>query len=420
MPSSRYPDSTSPQPSTPTLRIAVVVSHLPRNDNGGAERQAERAALELARRGHDVSMFVRGRAARCYQRDGISIVERPELRLSRASYASVSALRFSWDVAYGVAAVARTRGRFDAVLTYHTFDAGFVGTAASLATHTPQVLWIRSEQEYRSTHLARGRLLAPLVWLASQTILVQTPTIAAEFSLAASRLLPPCLATRVKRKVQVMANGLDVPNNTSPPAGTRDILFVGRLHRWKGLEYVIQALPMIPSASLTIVGEGPDRPRLERLAAGQPVTFVGPKSHDELANYYRRADLLVLASTFGEGLPNVVLEAMASGRPVVATRTAGVVDVVRDGINGVLVEPGDASALAGALGSLLADSRCLLQLGAGARETAGGYTWDVIIPRLAAVLLAASTSRQRWPGLLRRRLVRPDLRRSGKQRGAVP
>jgi len=94
----------------------------------------------------------------------------------------------------------------------------------------------------------------------------------------------------------------------------------------------------------------------------------------------------VLASSRGEGLPNVLLEAMAYARPVIATPIAGVRDLVRDGENGLLIPPGDPTALASALRRLQGDRQLAGRLGAAGRATAEGFGWDAARARLEPLL----------------------------------
>ena len=374
----------------------MVVAHLPATNNGGTERQAARGAEELAKRGHDVWMFVRGRSSRVYRSGEVWVVERPELRVAGAAYARNPALRLAWDIASGIRGMVSAGVRFDVVLSYHTLDAGLLGAAASLATRTPHVLWVRSQVEYRGDPRPRGRGLAPAVWLRSRLIFLQTATMVASFASTVRSQVPPAVAAGILRKVRVMPNGLSLPAEVSPPSPERQLLFVGRLERGKGLDDLIEALPLVPNACLTVVGDGVDRAQAEALAAGRPVRFLGWKSQAELAEQYRCASVVVLPSSLVEGLPNVVLEAMAFGRPVVATRTGGVLDVVQGGVNGALVEPGRPAELAAAIGSLLSDGDRLRTLGLAARRTATSYAWGTVVPHLEAALSAVRDGRD-WP-----------------------
>ena len=162
----------------------------------------------------------------------------------------------------------------------------------------------------------------------------------------------------------------------APPAraGLR-LLFVGRLAAIKGLRVLIEALSRARAGggdggaiTLDLVGDGPDRAALE--AAARPldgaVRFLGYRSQAGVAAALAEADALVLPS-FAEGLPVVLMEAMASRRPVIATRVGGVGELVEDGVSGLLVEAGDAAGLAGAIAALAADPARRAGMGAAGR-----------------------------------------------------
>ena len=148
------------------------------------------------------------------------------------------------------------------------------------------------------------------------------------------------------------------PDKAVPKArdGGLDMVFVGRLAPVKGLRVLLGAMQALrescPGLTLTIVGDGEDRAHLEALAAplGEAVRFLGYRSQ---AGVVAAADALVLPS-FAEGLPVVLMEALAAGKPVIATRVAGVAELVEDGVSGHIVAPGDGVALAGAIRTLAA------------------------------------------------------------------
>jgi glycosyltransferase involved in cell wall biosynthesis len=150
----------------------------------------------------------------------------------------------------------------------------------------------------------------------------------------------------------------------------------------------------VPGARFLIVGDGPERAMLERHAASagiaQHVSFVGRKDNrTELPAYYAAADVFAF-HTLHEGMGIVLLEALASGCPVVTTAAGGTVDIVRDGDSGLLVPPGDANAFAGAVIRLLRDSTLRAALRARARRTAETeFDWDVVAGRYLDVFEAA-------------------------------
>lgn len=143
--------------------------------------------------------------------------------------------------------------------------------------------------------------------------------------------------------------------------GTR-ALFVGRLAGVKGIPVLFQAMQGLihdlPDFRLTLIGDGPERVALQAMARdmglSRHVDFVGYKSQDEVAQALTQQDVLVLPS-FAEGVPVVLMEAMAAQLPVVTTQIAGVPELVQDGVSGRLVPPGDAVALQAALAEVLAD-----------------------------------------------------------------
>lgn len=148
---------------------------------------------------------------------------------------------------------------------------------------------------------------------------------------------------------------------------------VGRLVPWKQVNGLLEALTEVPELGLVVVGDGPERPRLERrareLGVQDRVYFAGRRPKKEALGLMAACDLFVLNSAY-EGLPHVVLEAMALGLPVVATAAGGTPEVVRDGETGVLV-PGQYGTLGASLSALARDPALRRRLGRAARQWIG-------------------------------------------------
>jgi rhamnosyl/mannosyltransferase len=169
------------------------------------------------------------------------------------------------------------------------------------------------------------------------------------------------------------------------------ILFVGRLIYYKGADVLVRAMADV-DAELVLIGNGPLREDLERLAASlgiaERVHFVEPVGDDDLAAWYHAADVFCLPSIArSEAFGLVQLEAHAAGTPVVSTTlTTGVPFVNENGVTGLTVPPGDAEALASALGTLVADESLRARLGAqAARRAHEEFTISRMVERTLAV-----------------------------------
>jgi glycogen(starch) synthase len=172
--------------------------------------------------------------------------------------------------------------------------------------------------------------------------------------------------------------------------GKPRVLFVGRLAPQKGVRTLVAAASLLkhPSAQVLLVGDGPERPALEReaerIGVGDRLRFLGFVAHERLPAAMAHADVLVLPSVYEE-LGTVLLEAMWAGLPIVASRIGGIPDVIEDGVNGLLVPPCDPEALARAIDRVLADRPLAYQLSEEAQARAKDYDWEVLAGRVLQV-----------------------------------
>lgn len=162
-------------------------------------------------------------------------------------------------------------------------------------------------------------------------------------------------------------------NGTSPPKRKR-ILYVGRLVTEKGICTLIEAFrTQTTAAELVLAGEGPLLPKLRQYVStnglSHKVKFLGYVPSSSLRSVLLESSLLVMPSTWQEPLGLVLLEAMACGVPVVASAVGGAPEVVADGVNGYLVPPGDADALAGAIDRVLGDAASYREMRENVRRT---------------------------------------------------
>ena len=177
-------------------------------------------------------------------------------------------------------------------------------------------------------------------------------------------------------KMKIVHCGVDPARygrGDQPPG--QHLVFVGRLAAVKGVAVLLRSIADLgadhPDLRLTLIGDGPERAGLETLShdlgLDAQVTFAGAKTQAEVAETLKTADIFVLPS-FAEGVPVVLMEAMASRLPVITTRIAGIPELVEDGRSGLLVPPGNQGALTDAIAKLLADPDARTAMGEAGRH----------------------------------------------------
>ena len=191
--------------------------------------------------------------------------------------------------------------------------------------------------------------------------------------------------------IEVIPNAIDLSVFTPPLQQNRNgipcLLFVGRFNAFKNVEKLVDAVANlkelgIEDFELQLVGEGERRPVVERAAVTKGLTrqvqFLGWIDREQLVERYRQADIFVTATTW-EGMPNTVLEGMACGLPVVATRASGLEELIRDGVNGYLVDINDTQALANRIAMLLNNPHERQRMGKESRKIAEReFAWEFI------------------------------------------
>lgn len=181
------------------------------------------------------------------------------------------------------------------------------------------------------------------------------------FMISPSRYLADVVAQEnLGVPIKHIYNGIEL-SAEQPLSSLHNILYVGRLEQVKGVEVLLRAIvaiiKRIPDAHLRIVGDGPDRPRLEALThtlgIEKSVTFCGWLKGESVGDEYAATSLLVIPSLWPENQPTVAMEALAVGRPIIGSRVGGIPELIQNGKTGAIVEPGDIEALAAATISLL-------------------------------------------------------------------
>jgi glycosyltransferase involved in cell wall biosynthesis len=194
-------------------------------------------------------------------------------------------------------------------------------------------------------------------------------------------------------RITVIYNAMRAENNGVVPASVAAlprprIVSVGRLVPWKHMEGVIDAVKDIPDVSLAIVGDGPSRERIARRiqeTAPERMLLTGALSHSDTLATIQQADIFVLNSTY-EGLSHLLIEALALGKPIIATDVGGNPELITGEVNGLLIPSRDTSALQAAIMRLLVDAPLRTRLAEAAKESSVRFSMESMIMRTAASL----------------------------------
>lgn len=196
---------------------------------------------------------------------------------------------------------------------------------------------------------------------------------------------------------RIIPNGIDLQRFSDKVApiekyrdGKLNILFVGRLEKRKGFKYLLGAYGRVkkgfPQCRLIVVSP-PGRlcKKYEKIAERRnlkDVVFAGYVSDEDLPRYYNTADIFCAPATGWESFGMVLLEAMATGKPIVATDIPGYAGLISQGVEGLLVKPSDEKALAGAILTLLKDKPMREKMGESGKKKAQDYSWDVVAQKV--------------------------------------
>ena len=334
---------------TPLRILMVLESPFPMTGGGGAESQVRTLGRELRRRGHRVSVltprFVDGPPRHVERAEGLPIgrIAYPAVRGIGSVVLWLRLVAFLW----------RKRRRYDAIHVHIAHYIGAVSCAMGRLLGLPTIVKFTGQWELESGLLAPdasvgARLFKPLLALASAYQAISW-RIGSE---VVARGLPQRLVVHLPNAVDM--SRFEVVRAARVIGDPLRCVYVGRLQKHKGLDTLLQAwqraFPQAGRARLQLVGTGADEAKLRVLGAelgiANQLQFLGHRR--DIESVLGDADLAVLPSLI-EGLSNALLEFMASGLAVVASRVSGSEDLIVDGRNGWLFEVGDVGGLAAAL-----------------------------------------------------------------------
>ena len=374
----------------------LIVSGIWPPDVGGPASHAPDVADFLRARGHEVEVVTTADApppARPYQVRAVPRRHRPGIRHYR-----------------GAALVHHRARAADVVYTTGMFGRSALGATVA---RTPYVVKLTADPAFERSRRrgfvegdvddfqgGRGGAAVALLRFARDLELRH----AAHVFTPSSYLRELALAWGVRPdKVSVLPN----PAPRIPPLPDRDELrrafglngatlaFAGRLTTQKSLGHALEAVAAAPGVELVIAGEGPDRGPLEQraraLGIADRVRFLDAQPRERIVELFRAADATILSSSW-ENFPHTVVEALAVGTPVLAMEAGGVAEVVHDGVNGLLVAPGDTAALSEAVRRYFQEDGLRQQLRTVAASSVAAYAPDRVFGELEATLARVARS----------------------------
>lgn len=362
------------------MRVAFLTGIWP-PDVGGPATHGPDFSRFLTARGHQVRVVTMGDGEPAERPCAVDVVSR----------------RWPFPVRYGLVALLGARAARDADVLYASSTLG-AAAVASLLARRPLVAKLTSDPAYeraRRYGVFSGDSVA-FQAAASRPVRVLKALRNASLRRARAIVVPSAFLAGIaarwgldEARIQVLTNPAPPPRTVDPeplPPGT--FVFVGRLTEAKDLPNAFAAVERVPAARLVVVGDGPDRAELERLA-GERVEFRGSLPRDEALRVVAGAEAALLSSAW-ENLPHSAVEALSVGVPVVATAVGGVPEVVHDGENGLLVAPGRPDELAAAIRRVLEEPGLRRRLAAGAKPSVEAISSEAIYSRLEAVLAEAA------------------------------
>jgi len=365
------------------VRTLIVTGIWP-PDVGGPASHAPEAAAALRARGHEVAVLTTASSPPAPEPYPVHWVSRrlpPGIR-HLAVAARVARLSARADVVYATSMVGRSAFASRAPLVVKVagdpaFERArrrglYAGVLADFQTAEAGAP-VRLLRLWRTLTLRRARrLLTPSVFL--RDVVVSWGIDSSRVSVLPNPAPPlPALPPRDELRRSL---GVDGPV----------LAFAGRLTPAKALELAFVAAELADGVTLLVAGDGELRAELER-RAGPSVRFLGPLARARVLELLAAADAVLLSSSW-ENFPHVLVEALAAGTPVIATRVGGVPEIVEDGVNGLLVEPNDAAALAAAIRRFFGDDELRGLLRANAASSVERFSPDAVFDELDRTLRA--------------------------------
>jgi len=343
------------------MKIGIIETGLPPHQVGGAELQAWELARRLRKKKHELFLFTRQleRTEKYQEKEGIKIFRTLPMKRPLGIVSYILGLFLL---------VFKQRNELDVLLCFRAWPNGVVGLLAHIFLGLPVCITIRGGDWYFVEPYWWGKIIYKLLFNNKLLITVQTNKIRDEIINVYPHISPV-----------VVPNGVKINGNGIPEG--KSVLFVGNLHQRKGVHVLFKAISELKDYPCVIVGDGPERHYLEEMAESLNVRFLGRAVSEDINRLMiKHGKVFVLPAVSGEGLPNVLLEAMAIGIPVIATDIAGISDLLENGKAGRIIAPDDPDALAEAIQEMWEDDELRKKMAESGRDTAEKYSWDNVTP----------------------------------------
>lgn len=355
------------------MRIALLVMMFPPENLGGTEIASYNIAKHLVQSNHEVHVITSSDP-------GIPDSKSESGFLIHRT--NLNHTRFVGIALFGITSIIQVINIRPDIIHAQNITMGMIALFGKKLFKIPYVVWGRGSDVHLQWKFKR---------FISKAVLNN-----ANATIALSHNMKNEMQKLSKKDIYVIPNGVDSsifkePKTKKGHNGTK-IIYVGSLLPIKGIKYLIKAMKILhskyPDLHLTIIGDGDDRRNLELMvheyALIQNISFVGKVSHKDIPQWLCKNDIFVLPSN-SEGVPNVLLEAMAVGLPIIATNVGGIPDIIINKRNGYLVEPESPQEIAEKIQYLISNPQMRKIISKNNKIDIQKYSWNNIVQTLEGI-----------------------------------
>jgi N-acetyl-alpha-D-glucosaminyl L-malate synthase BshA len=373
------------------VKVAILTRDFPPKHLGGTEIATYNLAKELSKKGHQVLIVT------TWDKELPAETIECGFRIRRVRFSRSKILKYPGLILFSIETLLILRKFQPDVIHGQSVYMGLPALLTKKVIDKPYVIWLRGSDIYIIGLSQFSNVLLPRWFRCSISKLFLDQ---ADAVIALTRDMKEEAQKLCNTEVFVIPNGIDLKKfSRLSKKKARDrlhmqkdakvLIFIGRLHKVKGIVHLIEAMKIIKEKcskiQLLIIGDGTERDYLKRrvrdLNLEKYINFVGRVSNNSIPDYLYASDLFVLPS-FSEGFPVTILEAMASGLPILATRVRGVPEIINEGVNGFLVEPGDSHQIAEKAILILQNDNMRDRISEHNKKYVKRYEWKNIIGKL--------------------------------------